>query len=92
MQLGPLSPARVTCMLFVLLILSPVPRMVMNVPPDLGPNAGSTPITVGAKTVNSDAPTTLTDPTPRCKKIVRFFKPGPLVNEVVTQIICIPGM
>ena len=92
MQLGPLPPVRVTRKLFVLLILSPVPRMVMAVPPDLGPNAGSTPITVGATTVNIDAPTTLTDLAPRCKKIVTFLKPGPLVNEVVTQMICTPGI
>ena len=39
--------------------------MMMDVPPDIGPNGGSTVVTVGATTVNSDAPTTGGEPAPR---------------------------
>ena len=71
-----------------LLMLRPVPRMVMDVPPDIGPNNGSTPVTVGATTVNSDPPTTGGEPAPRTV-IIKSLGPG-LVNAVVSQTICVP--
>ena len=65
--------------------------MVMVVPPDIGPNDGSTLVTVGATTVNSDAPTTGSEPAPRTV-IIKSLEPGPQANAVVTQTICVPGV
>ena len=62
---GPSSPLRVTRVSSTLLMLRSVPHMVMDVPPDIGPNDGSTPATVGTTTVNSDPPTTTLELVPR---------------------------
>ena len=63
--------------------------MVMDVPPDIGPNDGSTPVTVGATTVNMPLTTTL-ELVPRCTVTIKSLGPGPLVKAVVLQTICVP--
>ena len=92
MHSGPSSPSRVTRVSSVLPTLRPVPCMVMDVPPDIGPSAGSIPVTVGSTTVNNDAPTAKTEPTPRWTVTITSLEPGALVNAVVSQTICVPGM
>ena len=89
---GPSSLSRVTRVLSTLLMLRPVPRIVTDVPPDIGPNAGSTPVTVGDTTVNSDGPITVSELFPCCMITVISLEPGPLVNSVVSQMICVPGI
>ena len=92
MHSGPSSLSRVTRVSPTLLMLRPVPCIVTDVPPDIGPNAGSTPVTVGDTTVNSDGPITVSELFPRFMLTVISLEPGPLVNSVVSQMICVPGI
>ena len=60
--------------------------------PDIGPSAGSIPVTVGSTTVNSDGPLPTSEPTLRRTVTITSPEPGALVNTVVSQSICVPGI
>jgi len=60
--------------------------MVIDVPPDIGPSAGSIPVTFGSTTVNKDGPLATSEPTLRCTVTITSSEPGALVNAVVNKI------